>query len=159
MFVFRQLRSVSWNQIGIAITWMTPHIHKVIISVAPAQHIDWCHCDGRVLLFTCSQCCHQVPQVNDAMKRTLCSYHTFPHHFKGVNQLGLTSSLNVFPWKLKFDHWQTAREGNLFSIKLFDSVIFMLAVLILGIFIDCKQTLVISLSFCHTGENCKILQI
>jgi len=130
---------------------MTPHVHEVIVSIAPAQYTDWCHCDGRVLLPTCGQCCHQVPQVNDTMKRTLCSYHTFPHHFKGVNQLGLTCSLNVFPWKLKFYHWQTEKEEHLFTIQLF--IIFMLAVLILGIFTDFKQTSIISLSFCHTGEK------
>lgn len=129
---------------------MTPHIHKVIISIAPAQRTDWCHCDGRVLLSTCSQCFRQVPQVNDAMKRTLCSYHTFPHHFKGVNQLGLTCSLNVFLWKLKFYHWQTATEEHIFSIQL--------SVLILGIFIDFKQTSIISLPFCHAAVKCKNLQ-
>ena len=156
--VFCKLLSVSQNQIGTAVTLMTPHVDKVIVSIAPAQHAAGCHCDGRVLLSTCSQRCPQVPQVNDAMKRTLCSYHTFPHHFKGVNQLGLTCSLNVFPWELKFYHWQAAREEHLVSIQPFDSVIFMLAVLILGVFIDFKQTSVTSLSFCHTGEKWRICE-
>jgi hypothetical protein len=92
------------------LTWMTPHIHEVIISIAPGQHTDGCYCDDLLPLSTRSECCHQVPHIYDTMKSALGSYHTIPQKYQRINQLWFTCVLNMFPWKLESQYWQTTRE-------------------------------------------------
>lgn len=85
---------------------MTPNIHEVIISVAPTQHTDWCHCND-FLTISCRQCCHQVPQVYYTVKSTLGSYYAILHYMQRVNELRLARVLHVLSWKLEFQHRQT----------------------------------------------------